>query len=296
MEKGIRTSLKGLKRVSSGIKSLYKLRLNKIHKFKPKIEIYHEVGPFVLKTITNPKELKAALQLRYQVFHREMLEKKSERGIDVDEFDFQCDHLIIQEKKSGRIVGTYRFNSSAYTEKFYSANEFNLDRLLKHDGVKIELGRACIHKDFRRGAVIALLWKGIADYMIASKAQFLFGCGSIKTTDPREAALLHKYFIEQNRIVPEYLAPPTMAFKMPGLELWIQKFKNPLTDAEREEAENLVPPLLRTYLKIGCYIGGEPAWDEEFKCIDFLTILDKEDLNKSLWKKYKLDSDSPTNS
>jgi len=286
-------ALKSLKRVSSTIKSLYQLRLNKIHKFKPKIEIRTEVGPFVLKTINTVAELKEALQLRYQVFHREMLGKKAEKGIDVDQFDFQCDHLIIVEKKTGRIVGTYRINCSLYTDEFYSSNEFNLDRLHSQPGTKIELGRACIHKDYRRGVVIALLWRGIADYMVASKAQFLFGCGSIKTTDPREAALLYKYFYEDNRFTPKYFAPPTTAFTMPQLDLWLQKFKNPLTEAEKEEAANLIPPLFRTYLKIGCYIGGEPAWDEEFKCIDFLTILDKEDLNKSLWKKYKLDSGSP---
>lgn len=296
MKKDLKASLRKIKRVSSGIKSLYKLRLNKIHKFKPKIEIYHEMGSFVLKTLTTSKELKSALQLRYQVFHHEMIGKKSERGIDVDEYDFQCDHLVIQEKKSNRIVGTYRFNSSLNTENFYSAREFDLTRLLKHDGIKIELGRACIHKDFRRGAVIVLLWKGIADYMNTSKAQFLFGCGSIKTANPREAALLYKYFLEDKRIIPEYLSPPTPAYTMPGLDLWIQKFKGPLTEAEKEEAAELVPPLLRTYLKIGCYIGGEPAWDPEFNCIDFLTILHKEDLNKSLWKKYKMDSDSSTDS
>lgn len=176
------------------------------------------MGSFVLKTLTTSKELKSALQLRYQVFHREMIGKKSERGIDVDEYDFQCDHLVIQEKKTQRIVGTYRFNSSLYTDNFYSSREFALDRLLKHDGIKIELGRACIHKDFRRGAVIALLWKGIADYMNLSKAQYLFGCGTIKTKNPREAALLYKYFLEDQRIHNDFLCPPTQSSTMAELD------------------------------------------------------------------------------
>mgnify|MGYP001582332625 CR=1 FL=1 len=132
--------------------------------------------------------------------------------------------------------------------------------------------------------------------MVSSKAQFLFGCGSIKTTDPREAALLYRYFYEDKRIVPEYFAPPTAAFTMPQLDLWLNKFKNPLSEELRAEAEKLIPPLFRAYLKIGSYVGGEPAWDAEFKCIDFLTILHKEDLNKSLWKKYKLDSEPSTKS
>lgn len=78
----------------------YRLRQNKIHKFKPKVEIFSEKGPFVLKTVSDTEELIEALRLRYQVFHREMLGKTKTRGIDVDEFDFVCDHLIIKDKKS----------------------------------------------------------------------------------------------------------------------------------------------------------------------------------------------------
>ena len=207
-----------------------------------------------------------------------------------------CDHLIIQDKKTGRIIGTYRMNCSTYSENFYSAQEFNLNRILNQPGVKIELGRACIHRDYRKGSVISLLWRGIADYMSATQAQLLFGCASIKTQSPREAALLYRYFFEDKRFAPEYFAPPTLAYTLPQLDLWIQNVKGPLTEAERTEAEALIPPLCRAYLKIGAFLGGEPAWDEEFKCIDFLTILHKEDLNRSLWKKYKLDSESPLES
>lgn len=289
-------ALQSLKNVSSTLKSMYQLRLNKIHKFKPKVEIYNEVGPFILKTVNNVSELREALKLRYQVFHREMRDIEIENGVDVDEFDLLCDHLIIIDKKSNKIVGTYRMNCTLFTDNFYSAKEFHLHRLMKQPGIKIELGRACIHKDHRRGVVISLLWRGIADYMIASGAQFLFGCASVKTQDPREAALMYKYFQEDNRFMADYFAPTTTEFTMPDLNQWIHFFKNPLTEAQKKEAEALIPPLFRAYLKVGCYLGGPPAWDEEFKCIDFLTILHKEDLNRALWKKYKLDSGSSIDS
>lgn len=281
-----------LDRVSATIQSIYQLRLNKIHKFKPKVEIQTEVGPFLLKTVTTVDELKAALKLRYEVFHCEMIGKTKANRLDVDEFDFLCDHLIIVDKRTENIVGTYRLNTSTHAENFYSAREFKLDRIMEQPGVKIELGRACIHKDFRRGIVISLLWKGIAEYMSATNAQVLFGCASIKTQNPRHAALLYRYFFEENRFTPEYFAPPTLAYTMPNLDLWIKNFKSPLTEAERAEAKELIPPLCRAYLKIGAYLGGEPAWDDEFKCIDFLTILHREDLNRTLWKKYKLDSEA----
>lgn len=283
--------LGSLDRVSSTLHSMYQMRLNRINKFKPKIEVYSEVGPFLVKTVSNVEELKEALALRYQVFHREMIGKNKETGIDVDEFDFHCDHLVIVEKKSKKIVGTYRLNCSEISREFYSAREFTLSRILQQPGIKLELGRACIHKDYRRGVVISLLWRGIAEYMSTSQAQLLFGCASIKTENPRQAALLYKYFLEKSRIVPEYLAFPTRPYTMPKLDLWIQYFQNPLTESEVKEVEDLLPPLCRAYLKIGAYIGGEPAWDAEFKCIDFLTILHREDLNRTLWKRYKMDSE-----
>jgi Putative hemolysin len=264
--------------------------MNGLHRFEPKVRLNIEIGPFILKTATSIEELKEALLLRYQVFHREMIGKTKEFGIDVDEYDLYCDHLIIVEKRTGKVVGTYRMNCSSYAEQFYSEREFSLQKIMSHPGIKIELGRACIHKDHRRGLVISLLWRGIAEYMMATKADLLFGCASIKTQDPREAGLLYRYFEEQGRLSDQYSAPPKMMYAMPGFDFWLQEIKLPLSEAEREEAETLLPPLCRAYMKAGAFIGGAPAWDWEFKCIDFLTILQRDDLNKSLWKRLKIGS------
>ncbi|MFZ4403689.1 MAG: GNAT family N-acetyltransferase [Pseudobdellovibrionaceae bacterium] len=271
--------------------TLFPLRFNKIHKFKPKVEIFVEVGPFQLKTVKDTGELKEVFALRYEVFHKEMMGKTKASGLDVDEFDVLCDHLVIREKRTQAIVGTYRLNCSLFSDQFYSGNEFHLKQILKAQGTKIELGRACIHKDYRRGVVISLLWRGIAEYMAATQAQILFGCASVKTSSPREAALLYKYFEEKKLLNPSFFAPPTLKYTMPNLSLWIQNHKAPLTDEEIKEVEVILPPLFRTYLKIGATVTGEPAWDAEFKCIDFLTILNREDLNKVLWKKYRMGSE-----
>ncbi|MCK6597950.1 MAG: GNAT family N-acetyltransferase [Bdellovibrionaceae bacterium] len=281
-----------LNKVSSTLKSLYSLRVNKIHKFQSKVNIAIEMGPFLLKTASTVAELKKALRLRYQVFYCELQGTPQNLGFDVDEFDFLCDHLIIIDKKNQKTVGTYRLNCSQFNTQFYSENEFNIDRLKKLPFIKLELGRACIHREYRTGVVISLLWKGIGEYMNKTNSDLLFGCASIKTNSPREAALLYRLFYEQNRLKPEFFAPPSIKFNMPQLDLWIQRFNTPLSEEEKLEAQKLIPPLFRAYLKIGAYVGGSPAWDPDFKCIDFLTILNKEDLNKSLWKKYKLHSES----
>lgn len=270
------------------------LRKNKVHKFQPKIELSSDKGPYLLKTVTTSDELIQALRLRYQVFHREMIGKTRPRGIDVDHFDFICDHLVILDKKSNQVVGTYRLNCSLFNQSWYSAQEFNLRRVLEQPGVKLELGRACIHKDFRKGPVIALLWRGIAEYMSATNASLLFGCASIKTESPRQAALLQRHFELEGRMQPEYNCAPTLKYTMPSLSLWRETLRRPLTPDEQTEAEGLVPALCRAYLKAGAYLGGEPAWDEEFRCIDFLTILPRENLNRALWRKYSLTPAEPS--
>jgi putative hemolysin len=215
-----------------------------------------------------------------------MLGKKKAHGIDVDQYDSLCDHLAIIEKKTGKLVGTYRLNCSLFSSQFYSANEFYLRHLLETPGIKIELGRACIHKDYRRGLVISLLWRGIAEYMNITKASWLFGCASFKVENPRQSALLFRYFQEEGRLDHSLLCPPTPSYSMNQLSFWLERIKLPLQADERIEAESLIPSLAKAYLNAGALIAGEPAYDPDFNCIDFLTILPQENLNKALWRKY----------
>ncbi len=263
-----------------------KLRRHKIHKFEPKIDIQMDVGPYRLETVREISDLVQALRLRYEVFHLEMLGKKGNRGVDVDEFDFLCDHLVIKDKRSEQIVGTYRLNSSLYSNRFYSSSEFCLRKIFENSEVRLELGRACIHKNYRRGQVISLLWRGIGQYMIKSGADILFGCASIHIQNPRQAALLYHYFKLDQRLNSNFQAPPTIDYVMPGLKDWIQQLDRPLSVEELTEAEELIPPLCKAYIRAGAFIGGEPAWDESFACIDFLTILHRENLNEALWKRF----------
>lgn len=272
--------------------NLLKIRSHNIHRFRPKVELQFEVGPYILKTITDSEELVQALRLRYEVFHEEFIGVAFPLpfAIDVDEFDSMCDHLAIIDKKKNLIVGTYRLNCTLFNDDFYSAGEFRLDRILDKPGIKVELGRACIRKEYRKGVVIALLWKGIAEYMKAVDAQFFFGCGSVKTEDPRLSALLYTYLKEKGCISDIHHCPPTRAYKMHAIDAWIEQFKeNPLTASEIKEAEAMLPSLFKGYLKAGAIVCGEPAYDVEFKCIDFLTLLDRTGLNQTHGRKFGLE-------
>ncbi len=274
-------------RKGKGMFDFYTLRKNRVHRFQPKVKVFSEKGPYLLKTVETSRELTEALRLRYQVFHREMIGKRKSRGVDVDEFDFICDHLVIIDQKTEKIVGTYRMNSSLFSNRFYSANEFNIRKLIELPGNKLELGRACIHKDYRHGIVISLLWRGIAEYMQKTNSDILFGCASLQTQCAKSAALLYRYFASFDRLVDQFSCPPTFSYQSSELEKHISEMQGPMTNEEILVAENLMPALCRAYLKAGATFSGIPAYDEEFKCFDFLTILKRDRLHQALWRKYE---------
>jgi putative hemolysin len=269
------------------IKEGTKLRWNRVHKFQPKISLKIEFGSYILKTANSYQELIESFRLRHEVFYQEFQEVEGS-GLDVDRFDSHFDHLIIIHKESNKIIGTYRLSSSQFSKLSYTELEFDLTEIFKMKGPHIELGRACIQKEHRRGAVISLLWRGIAEYMNVSGANVLFGCSSLKINNTREAALVYKYLLDDGHITKNHFASPTKNFLMSDFDAWFSYFQNGLSETQKAEAEALVPSLLKSYLKLGAKIASEPAFDKDFDCIDMLTVLKKEDLAKSLARRFQI--------
>jgi len=259
----------------------------KIENYTPFHEIFSENSRYIVKTASDGEELRKVLELRHTVYYKELLNTEHFLKLDVDKFDFRCDHLAVIDKKSGQFVGTYRLNSSLFNDKFYSSTEFHLDRIEQLEGVKLEIGRACVHPDFRNAITISMLWKGMLEYMIKTETRWLFGCSSIKTTDPLEAALLYKHFHKEgSKMFPDIVRPKRI-HKIPGFDQCLEKYIFNKTESETENnIEKLVPPLLSFYIKSGAKICGEPAVDWDFKCIDFLTLLDVSTVSERLHRKF----------
>jgi putative hemolysin len=271
----------------SNLKNSAQLRLKRVHKFKAKIEMFIEMGPYIVKTAQSPKELIESFKLRHEVFNQEFREIEGP-GLDFDRYDYFFDHLIIIHKESNAIIGTYRLNCSKFSKESYTALEFDLQFLKKFHEPYLELGRACIKKEYRKGAVISLLWRGIAEYMKLSGSNILFGCSSLKINNARDAALVYKYLFDQKHVFSEYTSSPTKNFKFDNFESWFFFYRNGLNELQIEEAEQLVPSLLKSYLKLGAKIAAIPAFDKDFDCVDLLTVLKKDDLSKSLADKFKI--------
>ena len=244
----------------------------KIRNFEPKVRLCIDSKRFLIKTAENSRELEKALDLRYSVFYRESLNRETISKVDVDRFDLVCDHLLVIDKSAGRIAGTYRLISSTFSDKFYSETEFMIDDLKRANGIKLELGRACVHRDYRTGAAIALLWKGMSEYVKAVGAQYLFVCSSISTTNAIEIGLIYKYVKELYLSEESLRVYPKDKYRVKELEHYLEAFEK--FDIKAEAIDEYIPALLKSYFKAGSVICGEPALDRKFKCADFLTVLD----------------------
>ncbi len=266
------------------LKENFQLRRSGVFKFQPKAQFKLEFGPYVLKTAESHFELIESFRLRNEIFNNEF-RGLNRTGLDFDQFDTTFDHLLIIHTETQRVVGTYRVNCSNDPMTAYTALEFHMQNILRFEGPYLELGRACIHKDHRRGAVISLLWRGIAEYMKITGAQVLFGCSSLKVNDSRRAALVYRYLQDQGAVINDGCIPQD-EFTFEGFKTWMHYFRNELTLAQIEEAQEAIPSLLKSYLKLGAKIFAPPAFDQDFDCLDFLTVLKRTELSASIDRKF----------
>lgn len=233
---------------------------------------------YTWRLATSVEDVRAAQTLRFLVFNLELnegLEQSFATLRDADPFDEICDHLVVEDRRTGEIVGTYRLQTgpmAAGGRGFYSAQEFDLAPLEPLRRQIIELGRACVHSQHRNLAVLGLLWQGIAAYAQQRGGRYLIGCSSLSSQDPAvgaaaDSGLCHRYLI----------AEPWQVRPLPGLACPLDQLREPSPK---------IPRLLTAYLSLGAKICGAPAMDREFKTIDFLTFLDLESLSPGTVARY----------
>jgi putative hemolysin len=214
--------------------------------------------------VQTDNEIEEAQRLRYRVFAEEMGARLQTRtpGVDADFYDPYCDHLIVRDEQLGKVVGTYRILTPEAAKKvgsYYSDNEFDLTRLDNLRPGMVEIGRSCIHPDYRTGAVIALLWGKLAEFMLRNEYRYLIGCASIGMADGgHNAANLFVQQIDNNLAPLEYRVFPRHPLP----------FERLVTGHAAD-----VPPLLKGYLRAGAWICGEPAWDPDFNTADLPLML-----------------------
>ena len=218
-------------------------------------------------------EVREAQRLRFDVFATEMGARLESQvpGHDIDLFDNYCEHLVVRDAATLQVVGTYRVLTPAQAKRVgstYSDTEFDLTRLRGIRNRMVELGRSCVHPDYRHGGVIMALWGALAEFMLRNQLDTMIGCASIP--------MLHNGVVSGDvaasiwrKVQATHLAPIDYHVH-PRLPLPIERLDSSL-DVEP-------PALIKGYLRLGAKVLGAPAWDPDFNTADLPMLMRIADL------------------
>ena len=239
-------------------------------------------GPITVRLARNEEELKASQKLRYDVFYREYgatpIADMADLGRDYDDFDDYAHHLIVfdttRDGLENQVVGTYRMMSQDAANRlgqFYTDDEFDISSLKIHNYNLLELGRSCIHADYRTKPVLQLLWQGIAAYVSHYRIDLMFGCASFQGTNVQEIAESLSYLHHYHR-APDDLCPRALEARYVDMNLCKKD------DLDAKKILMSLPSLLKGYLRVGCYIGNGAIIDHQFNTIDVCVVFKTEKL------------------
>ncbi len=254
-------------------------------------------GSLEVRLARNAEEVQAAQRLRYRIFYQEMIAEPTPAmaaaGRDFDRFDEICDHMLVIDHArppADGVVGTYRVLRQSVAERnggFYSAGEYDLTALLargRRIGGLLELGRSCVHADYRTNATIHLLWRCIANYVREHRITTMFGCASLPGCDPAELALPLAYLHH------EFLAPPDLTARA------LPKLYTPMDLMAADEipvrsALRALPPLIKAYLRLGGFVGDGAVVDHQFGTTDVFMIVPLERVRSKYFSHYDRDGE-----
>ncbi len=234
---------------------------------------------FRLELARDPQALEAAQRLRYNVFVTELGADgplvDHDAGLERDRFDTFFDHLLLWDDTRGIVAGVYRLlrpEAAREAGQYYSEDEYDLDPLKRSSRRILELGRSCLHRDYRGGTAMYHLWQGLAGYIKEHRINILFGVASFHGTDPKALAeplsLLHH----------RHLAPPDLRPKVRSAH-GTQMNLLPEDRIDRKAAMIQIPSLIKAYLRLGGLVGEGAFIDHVFNTIDVCLVMDTARLN-----------------
>jgi len=235
-------------------------------------------------------DVRAAQALRFAVFAGELGARLPPdalaSGLDADRFDPACDHLLVWANDAAGVqartlVGTYRVlpaQAACRLGGLYAEQEFDLAALAPLRPRMVELGRACVHPDFRSGGVILTLWSALGRYMLRREFDTMVGCASVGLADGGAFASALWHALRARHLAP----PPWRATPHTPLALHGESDLCPPLPLRA------MPPLIKGYLRGGATVLGAPAYDAGFHTADLPIMLRLQDLSARYRKQFLL--------
>ncbi|WP_375552175.1 MULTISPECIES: GNAT family N-acetyltransferase [Rhodophyticola] len=234
-------------------------------------------GHFELRLAQDAADMRAAQRLRYEVFVAELGGDGAlvdhEARLERDRFDPHFDHLLLLDHRrppDDKVVGVYRVMRSDQARaagQFYSEDEYDLDPLKSSGRRLLELGRSCVHREYRGGTALMHLWNGLAAYVADHGIEVMFGVASFHGTDPAPLAQPLS-FLHHRHLAPAELRVRAREAAFQRMDLMAA------ADLDRPAATREIPALIKAYLRLGGFVGEGAFIDRPFNCIDICLVLD----------------------
>lgn len=241
--------------------------------------MFNEQTHLTVRLAETEADCRAAERLRYKVFVEELggdgdLVDHAGR-FERDRYDPHYDHLILVDGRRNaadldHVVGVYRLMPGDRADAiggFYSESEYDLTPLHKSGRRLLELGRSCVHPDFRGGAALLQLWTGLGAYVERAGADILFGVASFRGTDI-EALAMSLSHLSHAHLAPSELRVRALDGVYQAMDLM------PPDRIDRVAAMREVPPLIKSYLRLGGFVGDGAFVDHVFNTTDVCLVLD----------------------
>jgi len=248
-------------------------------------------GNLGVRLAVTPDEIDAVQALRFRVFYGEMGAAAGPETLaaerDRDGFDAVADHLLVVDHEIGPgaegVIGTYRLiqqEAAARIGRFYSADEYDISKMVAFPGRVLELGRSCVDMAYRGRAAMQLLWRGIAAYVFYHRIDLMFGCASLPGTDPGVLApeLTYLYY--------NHLAPPALRPRARD-ERYIDMRRMDPDGIDPRRALNQLPPLIKGYLRLGGFVGDGAVIDQQFNTTDVAIVVKTDLVTDKYYRHYE---------
>ena len=240
-----------------------------------------DIEPFSIHWAQSAAEIEEVQRLRFRVFSEELgVTLKGEDGIDSDQFDGLSKHLYVRNTQTGKVIGTYRIITPDVAEAigWYTATEFDISNLLASGKKVLEVGRACVDKDFRSGAVVLMLWKAILQYAQKNAYSCIIGCTSVPISSNSPAVFdVKQLLLQSGSFSNDFWVTPRIPFTT--------EMQVPVN----ADVKAAIPALFKGYIRLGGKFCGEPTFDADFHCADFFTYLPMDGLSKKYARHFELE-------
>ncbi len=231
-------------------------------------------GRYAARVADGEDDLRRAQELRFLTFIARGGAAQGggrETGRDEDGFDSRCTHVLIEDQRSGTLVCCFRLlmlQSGGEIGRSYSAQHYNLAALEAFGGPMVEMGRFCIHPDWKDPDILRVAWGAMTGFVDAAGVEMLFGCSSFHGTEA-EAYLDAFALLKDAHLAPRRWLPRV---KAPNVFRFAQRLRQRSPDMRR--AMQAMPPLLRTYLLMGGWVSDHAVVDREMNTLHVFTGLE----------------------